>query len=204
MKNKKIIIILGLAALIAIALSFSVIIKNKNEKKNNNITNSEKFSREYKELTNDNAYIYKNIDEIIKILEHGTGLIYLGFPECPWCQRYVVYLNEVAKKENLEEIYYYNIKEDREKNTENYQKLVSILEENLQYDKEGNRRIYAPSIIAVKGGKIVGFDDETAYDTKGFEKPDDYWNDDEIKDLKKKLKEMIKKVNISICTDCNK
>lgn len=204
--KKKIFIITGLLVSIIAITSIFIMIENNNQKKkkDNSITNSEKFSQEYKELTSDNVYIYKNVDEIIKILEHGTGLVYLGFPECPWCQRYVVYLNEVAKKENLEEIYYYNIKEDREKNTENYQKLVSILEENLQYDKEGNRRIYAPSIIAVKSGKIVGFDDETAYDTKGYEKPDEYWTNDEVKDLKKRLTEMIKKVNISICTDCNK
>lgn len=32
-----------------------------------------------------------------------------------------------------------------------------------------------PAVIAVNKGKIVGFDDETSYDTKGYEKPEDYW-----------------------------
>ncbi len=206
MKNKGKWIVIGTLILIISILSI-VFITEKNvtkQKKEKDIANGEKFSKEYKELTKDNVYTYKKIEDIIKILEHGTALVYLGFPECPWCQRYVVYLNEVAKEEGLEKIYYYNIKEDREKNTDNYQKLVSILGENLQYDKEGNRRIYAPSIIAVKSGKIVGFDDETAYDTKGHKTPDDYWNKEEIKELKKKLTKMVKKVNISMCTDCNK
>lgn len=206
MKNKIKWIGIGIILLIILGVSIYFIKENADQKKvkENKPIYNEKFSKEYTELTKENVYVYKEIDEVIKILEHGTGLVYLGFPECPWCQRYVVYLNEVAKEEGLEKIYYYNIKEDREKNTDNYQKLVSILEENLQYDQEGNRRIYAPSIIAVRGGKIVGFDDETAYDTKGHKTPDDYWNNEEIKDLKKKLTAMIKKVNVSMCTDCNK
>ena len=205
MKNKKDYIIIGVL-LIGIIATCTYFFRDSNKTKETNIKteNSEKFSKEYTEIKDDNVYTYKSIDEIIKIIEHGTGIVYLGFPECPWCQRYVVYLNEVAKKENLEEIYYYNIKEDREKNTNDYQKLVSLLEKNLQYDKEGNKRIYAPSIIAVKNGEIVGFDDETAYDTKGHATPNEYWSDEEVKDLKKKLTTMIKEVNKVMCTDCNK
>ena len=50
----------------------------------------------------------ESIISIVKILEHGTGVVYLGFPECPWCQAYVPMLNEVADIEGLEKIYYFN------------------------------------------------------------------------------------------------
>ena len=60
-------------------------------------TDAEKFAQEYTEVGTDNVFVYRDMDEIIRILEHGTGVVYLGFPECPWCQRYVKYLNEVAK-----------------------------------------------------------------------------------------------------------
>ena len=33
-------------------------------------------------------------------MENGTGVVYLGFPECPWCQAYVKYLNDVIKNSN--------------------------------------------------------------------------------------------------------
>ena len=201
---KKKIMTIGIFIIAAVAIAGVIFLDDDKGEKNNHISEHEKFSKEYEELTEDNVYTYKSMNEVIKILEHGTGVVYLGFPECPWCQRYVVYLNEVAKAEELEDIYYYKIKEAREKNTEGYQKLVALLEENLQYDKEGNRRIYAPSIIAVKNGKIVGFDDETAYDTKGFKEPEEYWTKEEVKELKKKLTKMIKEVNVSMCTDCNK
>lgn len=167
-------------------------------------TDSQKFAKEYTKLTEDNYFVYRNNEEIIKILEHGTGIVYLGFPECPWCQAYVPVLNEVADIEGLEKIYYYNILEDRKNNTENYQKMVNILSDYLQYDDEGNKRIYVPAVVAVAEGEIVGFDDETAYDTKGFDKPEEYWTDEELSDLKIKLTDMINKVLDNKCTDCNK
>ncbi len=167
-------------------------------------TDSEKFAKEYTQVTTDNYFVYRNSEEIIKILEHGTGVVYLGFPECQWCQAYVPILNEVADIEGLEKIYYYNILEDRQNNTEAYQKMVEILNDYLQYDDEGNKRIYVPSIIVISEGEIVGFDDETAYDTKGYDTPSEYWTQEEISDLKGNLTVMIGKVLDNKCTDCNK
>ena len=166
-------------------------------------SDGEKFSEEYTEIDSDNPFVYRSLSEINKILENGTGIVYLGFPECPWCQRYVVYLNDVAKDYELEKIYYANILEDRNNKTEDYQKTISLISDYLQYDEEGNKKIYVPSIIAVYKGEIVGFDDETSWDTKGFDTPDEYWDTDSINALKSRLEEMIAKVNNNICTDCN-
>ena len=83
-------------------------------------TDSKKFKEEYPQVSEFNMFTYKSADDIIKILEHGTAIVYLGFPECPWCQAYVPMLNEVADSEGLEKIYYYNILNDRKDNTDNY------------------------------------------------------------------------------------
>ena len=195
--KKKIIILVGVVLVIMLGvLGYLYINKNKD-------TDGKKFAEEYGSVTEDNVFTYKSIDEIINILEKGTGIVYLGFPECKWCQRYTKYLNEVAMDMGISKIYYYNIREDRKLNTENYQKIVSILENYLQNDEEGNKRIYVPSVIALKKGEIVGFDDETAWDTKGFETPDEYWNTDEVNDLKEKLEKMIADTGSNICTECN-
>ena len=103
----------------------------------------------------------------------------------------------------FENDYYYNILEDRKDNTDNYKKIVSLLNEHLQYDDEGNKRVYVPAVIVVSEGEIIGFDDETSYDTKGFEDPADYWTDEEVSDLKMKLTDMISQVVDNKCTDCN-
>lgn len=183
--------------LLLIALCFSGC--NKKEV----ITDSPKFKSEYTSVSDNNIYVYKDIDEILKILDNGTGIIYFGFPECPWCQAYVPMLDEVAKENGLDKIYYYNIYNDRKDNTENYEKIVEKLDEYLTYDNEGNKRVYVPAVIGVLRGKIVGFDDETAYDTKGYENPSDYWNDDAVSNLKDKLTQIVKDVNV-MCNDCNK
>lgn len=168
-------------------------------------TDGEKFAKEYSSVNNDNVFVYKDIDEIIKILENGTGVVYLGFPECPWCTQYVVYLNEVAKENDIEIIYYHNILEDRQNNTNEYQKIVNLLSNYLQYDEEGNKRIYVPAVIAVKKGEIIDFDDETAWDTKNYDTPEEYWANENLEGLKSKLQNMFIQTKISTCTsDCNK
>lgn len=169
-----------------------------------NISDSKKFIKEYPDVAEYNVFVYRDADEIIKILEHGTGVVYLGFPECPWCQAYVPMLNEVADIEGLDKIYYYNILNARKDNTEDYQKMVKILSEHLGYDNEGNKRIFVPAVIAVSDGEIIGFDDETSYDTLGFDKPKDYWTEDRVSNLKTKLTEMINQVIDNKCSDCNK
>lgn len=160
-----------------------------------------KFSVEYTKVPMDNVYNYKTEEEIIEILEKGSGVVYLGFPECPWCQSYAVYLNEVVKDNGIENIYYLNIKEMRSNNTENYQKIVSLIEQVLPNDENGNKRIYVPQVVVVKNGKIIGGDNETSYDVTGT--PSEYWTSEAIANLKQKLNNLIKVAGLNFCTSCN-
>ena len=169
------------------------------------VTDASKFKEEYSNVSEDNVFVYRTEKEIIDILKHGTGIVYLGFPECPWCQAYVSYLDEVAKETKIEKIYYLNILEIRKNNTREYQEIVSLLDNYLSYDEEGKKRIYVPAIVAVKEGEIIGFDDETSHDTKGYETPEEYWENENLDGLKTKLKDMFNKTNTNVCTtDCNK
>ncbi len=198
--KKKIVIISSIVCvlLIGLVLFFTLVSK----KESDNV----RFNKEYNNVPVDNVFVYKDADEIIKIMEHGTGVIYLGFPECPWCNAYVKYLNEVAKDEGIDQIYYYNILEDRKNNTDNYQKIVSLLGDNLQYNEEGNRYIYVPNVSFHIKGNIIGNDYETSLDTNGFENPKDYWTEEEIKELKINLSAYMKEVfkALNTCSDCNK
>ena len=175
--KKKIIIIIGVVLVIALGVLGYLYL---NKEKNSNI-DGKKFAEEYTSVTKDNVFVYRSAEEIINILEHGTGVVYLGFPECPWCTAYVPYLNEVAKANDVDKVYYYNIL------------------------NEGNKRIYAPSVIAVKDGEILDFDDETAWDTKGYKTPEEYWKNEDLEGLKEKLAKMFEDTKTNICTsDCNK
>lgn len=207
MKNKKIIIITT-AIVLVLLIALVVFLKVKPSPKVE--TDSEKFAKEYGWVDEngkkiDNVFVYRTPEEIIKILKNGTGIVYLGFPECPWCGQYVVYLNEVAKENNVEKINYLNILDERKNNTDAYKEITSILSDYLQYDDDGNKRIYVPAVIAVKDGKIIGFDDETSYDTKGYENPQDYWENEDLDALKEKLACMMRDCEKNVCTSsCNK
>lgn len=203
MKNKGIIIVMSIIIVVLIAVVVFLLVKDneKDETDNNEITDALKFAEEYTLVPDDNVFVYSDVDEIIDILENGTGVVYLGFPECQWCDQYVVYLNEVAKENGILEIHYYNIREDRSNNTENYQKIVALLEDYLEDDEDGNPRIYVPAVIFMNNGEIVGFDDETSLDTDDASTPREYWTGERVANLKTRLSGYADMANI--CVDCN-
>lgn len=169
-------------------------------------TDAINFAKDYTEVNEENVFVYKNVDEIIKIMENGTGVVYLGYPECPWCQAYVPYLNEVAKEVGIEKIYYCNTKEVKENNMDKYYQLISLLDGHLQYNNEGEQWIYVPNVSFHIKGQIIGNNYETSKDTHGLKDPKEYWTDEEVQDLKDTLKKYMEEVYIAsnTCTDCNK
>ena len=193
MKIKKfIILILIILATISLGL-FSLLYFKVEE------TDALKFSKEY-EITEDNVFTYRTSTEIINILKHGTGVVYLGFPECPWCKAYVDILNEVAKENNIKKIYYFDILEDRKNNSEDYQKIVSLLGDNLLYDEEGNKRIYVPDITVIIDGEIIGHNNETSVIDKDIT-PEQYWSIENKQKLKQELKMYFEQIKESSCSD---
>lgn len=200
MKNLKRFLLGAILIVIGLILLYFFFIK----KDDNKETDAQKFRNEYSNVSENNPFVYRNIDQIINILEKGTGVVYLGFPECPWCQAYVPYVEEVAKKVGIDKVYYFNILEDRKNNSEKYQKIVKILNEYLPNDEEENKRVFVPALITVKDGKILLFNDETSLDTKGYEKPEDYWKNEGSEDLKLLFEKAFNEVKSNVCkSGCN-
>ena len=71
--------------------------------------------REYMEvnINNDNKIVYADYKTIFDVLD-GTGVIYFGFPECPWCRNAVPILLEAAEESGIKQIYYLNNHDDRD------------------------------------------------------------------------------------------
>ena len=176
----------------------SVKFKNEYEKFNG----VEAYGQKYQELniSSTNPIKYSNYDEIIDIIENKTGVIYLGFPECPWCRTIIPVLFDAVNENKIDTIYYLNIKDERDsyviennklvyeidengnekKGTKGYFKLLSALDEYLteytiSFEGEtyetGEKRIYAPTVIFVKDGKILGIHVSSVdSQTSGFDK----------------------------------
>ena len=170
-------------------------------KKKENLTDAQKFAKEYTNVSEDNVFVYSTVDEIIDILGSGTGIIYLGSKDNIWSQAYVKYLNEVAKEVGIEKVYYLDIIEVQKNNTDKYLKIVESVKDYLQYDDNGERVISVPTVIGMNKGFVVGFNDETAWNTKGYSKPEEYWKEEEISKLKNRLSEMANATKF--CIDCN-
>lgn len=174
--NKKVVItiIISLILLTILGIYFLVI----------NPKDNIKFKNEYEKLNNQKGYLdieipkdnnvkYATFDELMEFLNNGTGIIYFGFPECPWCRNALPVLLEAAKENEIHNVYYFNakpIRDDKElkdgkiktnkKGTKEYYKLIEKLKDHLGpyegLENENIKRLYFPTAIFVMGGKIVG------------------------------------------------
>jgi len=165
---------------------------------------AERFAREYPLVGKDNVFVFRTAAQAIDILGYGTGVVFLGMKDCPWCQQYAVYLNEAAREAGIDKIFYCDIGEDRQNNTDSYQKIVSILGSLLQRDDEGRPRVYVPDLSIVNRGTIVCHDFETSKDTLGCSTPQEYWTDERINALRERLREGFKQGAAQISQPCNK
>jgi len=157
------------------------------------LSDAAKFKQHYSQAADDNRFTYVSPDEIKQIFEHGSGLVFLGFKECPWCQKLAPMIDEAVKAEGLTKVYYMDIRQARANNDEIYQMLVDKLKGHLAKDGSGSPRIFVPDVTALRDGKIVGrFLPETSIDDKGLT-PDEYWTTERRADAIKQLRAIIAK-----------
>lgn len=128
-------------------------------------SDGEKFKAEYEALNNENVNInisknnpikYVTLDEVFDIIQNKTGVIYFGFPGCPWCRNMIPVLFEAAKNNNIDTIYYFNPRNVKKFDNDEYNKLKEILNEYLSEDENGQKVLYVPDVYFIKDGKIVG------------------------------------------------
>ena len=148
----------------------------------NGKTNSS--NRQYKSvnLSDDNPYVYRTEDEIVRILTEGSGIIYFGFKSCPWCRSMVSVLADVAKEKNIATIYYLDVENIRsvlsldennkliteKEGSSGYYKILQALDDVLEeYTLTGEdgtvvdtkeKRLYAPTVVGVLNGEVKSID----------------------------------------------
>ena len=165
----------------------------KREQSTTALSDAAKFKQHYSQAADDNRFVYVSPSEIKQIFEHGSGLVFLGFKECPWCQKLAPMIDEAAKAEGLTKVYYMDIRQARANNDVTYHMLVEKLKDYLAKDGDGNPRIFVPDVTALHDGKIVGrFLPETSIDDKGLT-PGEYWTTERRADAIKQLREIIAK-----------
>lgn len=168
------------------------------DKKEENVVNSDaiSFKNEYEALNNvvrdkdgktikeisisaNNPVDIVTEEEAVSLLESGTGILYFGFPDCPWCRSMLPVLLSTLDNMNIDRLSYLNVKnirdtlalgeknkvEVKEEGTKGYYKILELMDGVLEpyylTSEDGKKidtkekRLYAPTVVAVKEGKIV-------------------------------------------------
>ncbi len=150
------------------------------------ISDNVRFSNDYKDITKDNIYKYVGEHEVLDLLNNKSGILFFGFPGNIWSHYYADYLNEVAIFNGIKEIYYYDFKKDRSLNNVTYNRIVEYLKDYLRVDDAGNTDIVAPTIVMVRNGNVIYFDDDVAF-LKGNQLPEVYFNEATKKSVKERF-----------------
>lgn len=196
LKNKYLVIGVGAIILILVLILLIGQIKL-------NGTDGAKFKKDYEALngevaSGDNTYQKLKIDkknkvksvslkEAYEILSEGTGLVYFGYPKCPWCRGILPGLLDAVDCSCLENLYYVDMTGLRDEfeykdgevvktkeAKDEYYKLLELLDKYLdEYnvkDDEGlehtapNKRIMVPLVVGSKDGYVKGVFDGVELD----------------------------------------
>lgn len=186
-------------------------IKFKNEYESLNNTIREKDGKKIRsiEISKNNPMIYSSEDEIVKMIENKeTFLVYFGFADCPWCRSVLPNLLDSSIDLGLDKIYYVDVKEIRDiiefkdgemrttkEGTDGYYKLLELLSDSLddytildEDDKKistGEKRIFAPNVVAIVDGKVEKMTDGISEkQTDGYMELTDEMNEESYNEFK--------------------
>lgn len=221
-KDKK--MFLGILLLLFMFMIFVGIIAFRDKKEENSMnTDAINFKNEYESLNNvvndksgktikeisidtNNPVDILTEEETVSLLENGTGILYFGFPDCPWCRSMLPVLLKTLSNMSIDKLYYLNVKnmrdtlslgeknkvEVKEEGTKGYYKILELLDDVLEpyylTSEDGKRidtkekRLYAPTVVAVKEGKIVDIhvgtvdSQESGYDDLSIEQQEELSN----------------------------
>lgn len=190
--------------------------KTEYEELNNKET---EYNTKYKELNipEDNLIDIVTYDELKEVLNEGTGVVYFGFPECPWCRASIVTFIEVCKEKGIDTIYYYNPKDIRDtmhldddgkivvdkKATKEYKELLTYMDSVLTPYEGLNdpsiKRLYAPTYLAFKDGKAIDIHVSTV---ESQSDPYKELTKEQEKELKKAFSDLIDKTTNACNSSC--
>ncbi len=221
-----------LLTILIISISILVVTSGCSIKREKELTDEEKFEQEYEMLngkTNDSDVEYKTIDiptknkveyinakEAIEILEGKTGVIYFGFPECPWCRNALPVLMDAVKETGIDKIYYYNALNIRDtkhldddgkvvvdkKGTKSYKRILELLGDKADvYDgleDESIKRLYFPTVVFVREGKVISLHSSTV---ESQTDPSKKLTKKQTKELKEIYVQGLNEVKAKICEE---
>lgn len=109
------------------------------------------------ELLTDENHVFKSItleDSIRLFDEKGSGVVYYGYRDCPFCQQAAPVINNAARDMGVD-IYYVDVTSSEGRSDESYDVLVNHIKDFLKIE-DGEPVFYVPQVFVIKDGVIVG------------------------------------------------
>ncbi len=202
--------------------SDALIFKKEYESLNNVVR--EKDGKTIKEIaiSQNNPVEIVTEEKAISLLESGTGILYFGFPDCPWCRSMLPILLSTLDNMSISKLYYLNVANIRDtlalnekgkpevkvEGTKGYKRILELLDEELSpyylTNDEGKqvdtkeKRLYAPTVAGFKDGKVVAFHEGTVESQKsGY----DDLTEEEKKELSTIFENLINQVYDTNCDE---
>lgn len=188
-----------ISLILVIAIVGAFLIYKKFEHINFEQKEIDKFVSEYTLIEENHVFEIINIDESINILNNKTGIVFFCNPGSDWCQHYAKILDDIAIENDIGKIYYVDIKDDRSINSNKYRKLVTKLQDYLDTDDTGNKRISMPNLTFVKNGEIIANDNRTSL-VSSDTTPEEYWTRENILTFKNKIIESLLLLETEVST----
>ena len=131
----------------------------------NNVLRDDGEPHLYITIPADNTVVYASFDDIMEILDGGTGVFFFGRPVCSWCRLLYPTLLQIAIEKDIV-LYYYNIEYDRTAHNQNYVTFLDRLHDYLPVDDRNQtpgapdfdpeiKRVTVPHIFVVRDGEVV-------------------------------------------------
>ncbi len=224
-RDRKIFLGIILLLLISMIVIGIVVFRDKQEEQSRNGGNAEGliFKNEYETLNNvvrakdgrtikeitinaNNPVDIISEEEAVSLLESGTGILYFGFPDCPWCRSMLPVLLQTLDNMSIDKLYYLNISNIRdtlslgeknkvevaEEGTPGYYKIIKLMDRVLEpyylTNEEGKKidtkekRLMAPTVVGIKNGQITSIhvgtveSQESGYDDLSTEQQEELAN----------------------------
>lgn len=148
--------------------------------------------QDFPDVPENNRFVIQTAEQTIDRFENGTGIIFLGFHQCPWCQKMAPLLNQAAEQDGAN-VYYLDILKLSSENPDVYQQVMAHVLPYLDRDKNGQPRLTTPDVSFVKNGKIIW---RYKMDSVGEEErtPDAYWTEERKETALRQFGTQVKKM----------
>lgn len=138
-----------------------------------------------------------SFEDAIAFFEEGkSGVLYFGFPACPWCDELVPILKEEAEKNDIEVLYVQTRDDQKERlyTDEQRDRIEPYLPDYIRNNLKGELTLYVPLVVSVVDGKVADGHQGTTEDHDAKERE---MTDEEKAELKDALQKLIESHNAS-------